>query len=156
MMLVATPEEQRAMRTLRAGACQPHDCGSPHAPPAWLDMDRFRRGRQFFSDHIVQCVFGMHMSLATGLCFPQLVVPMVYTGESSVPWTSVRRYLATFHHVACWHYEVGTCIHIHIHIHIHMHIHIHTHIRIHIHMHITSNCRMCGRKALRRTNPYAR
>ena len=97
------------LRELRAKSDYIHvpgDCGSSmNVPPAWLDHDRFRRGREFFVSHSASMILAMYCSLATGLSIMNLLLPLVHTKRSDTPRRSLLRYVHTFLHVALWHYE---------------------------------------------------
>ncbi|CAL1537729.1 unnamed protein product [Lymnaea stagnalis] len=73
-------------------------------PPDDFDMLKFVRGRRFFQSHIFSCSIAMLWSLLCGMCVPELLQALVFTGESDSPKKAFKRYLKTFYHVASWHY----------------------------------------------------
>lgn len=71
--------------------------------PDWLDMDKFKRGQEFFLRHIVIETLAMHFYLIIGFGLDYIVNALVHSGHSDTPGKSVTRYLDTFLHVFSWH-----------------------------------------------------
>ncbi|XP_041353380.1 uncharacterized protein LOC121371508 [Gigantopelta aegis] len=89
---------------LREAAQEPGENDAAPTVPAWLDMEKFNRGRQFFVDNIFSCITAMLMSLVLGLSIDRFLDPLVFTGKSGEPRKSLRRYISTVRHVIKWHY----------------------------------------------------
>ena len=89
---------------LKRGASIPCEDGpSCDARPPWLDMERFRRGQEFFQRHIVICTFAMHCSLVVGFSLINLLDALVFTNMSDTPSKALPRYLDTLFHIIRWH-----------------------------------------------------
>ena len=85
---------------LQTGANEDGDCGNPmDKKPAWLDMDKFWRGQQFFQKHMCSIATSMHFSLVPGFAVVNLLVPLVFTNNSDTPEKSFKRYAQTFYHL---------------------------------------------------------
>ena len=98
------------LRKLREAACEPGENEAAPPIPAWLDVNKFNRGRQFFLDNMFSCITAMLMSLILGLSIPRFLEPLVFTGKSDEPRKSSRRYLSTAKHVIKWHHgDVWDC-----------------------------------------------
>ncbi len=91
---------------LQDGRDIPGDSGNPtDVMPDWMDMDKFRRGRQFLLDHTSSILLGLHFSLASGLSITTLLTPLVFTGQSSTPQTAADRYSMTGYYLILWYAE---------------------------------------------------
>ena len=91
---------------LKKGSTDNGDCGNdPKTPPDWMDLERFRRGQQFFQRHIAVATFALHCSLTVGFGVSNLVQPLAFTKKSDTAPKALRRYLKTFVHVVLWHTE---------------------------------------------------
>ena len=98
------------LRKLREAACEPGENEAAPPIPAWLDVNKFNRGRQFFLDNMFNCIMAMLMSLILGLSIPRFLEPLVFTGKSDEARKSLRRYLSTLKHVIIWHHgDVWDC-----------------------------------------------
>ena len=96
----------RGLRHLQSGKRLDGDCGSdPLVKPRWLDDEAFRRGQQFFRDHILSFFLAWPIVLVTGMNIVHLLEPLVFTGKSSTPVKAFKRYFSTFIHLARWHFE---------------------------------------------------
>jgi len=91
---------------LKDGIAVRGDSGSdPRTLPDWMDLDRFRRGQQFFQRHIAAVTFALHCSLTVGFGVSNLVQPLAFTKKSDTAPKALGRYLKTFVHVVLWHTE---------------------------------------------------
>ena len=84
-------------------------CGDSHHPagekPPWLTPEIYNPARikQFFDDNMFSIVFAWHVSLVVGFNLPELLEPLVYTGNSSTPKKSLERYANTGKFLMQWH-----------------------------------------------------
>ena len=96
----------RRLKDLKLGARLHGDCGSdPMVKPPWLDAESFRRGQQFFRDHILSFILALPIVLVTGMSIINLLEALVFTGRSGAPVKAFKRYFSTFMHLCKWHYE---------------------------------------------------
>src|SRR6218665_2937729 len=92
------------IESLKKGSTVIGDSGSdPKTPPDWMDLERFKRGQQFFQRHIAAISFSLHCSLIAGFEVTNLVQPLAFTKKSDTAPRALRRYLKTFVHVFLWH-----------------------------------------------------
>ena len=84
-------------------------CGdSGHAAgdrPKWLDPSVYDPDniKRFFNDNMFSIVFAWHVSLVVGFNLPELLEPLVYTGNSSTAKKSLARYMNTGKFLMQWH-----------------------------------------------------
>lgn len=64
------------------------------APP-WFDGEKFEKGRKFSVENFGSILLGWYSSLLIGFAVPSLGEALVFTGISSTPETSRRRYMDT-------------------------------------------------------------
>lgn len=84
----------------------------PFTKPEWLDEDKVRRGQKFASGHIFGLMFATGMSVVLGFAWKSILEPLIYTGNSSTPFTAFKRYLLTITYVKKWYegdmWQAGT------------------------------------------------
>lgn len=92
------------LEDLESGATEACDESSAQDDrPAWLDIEKFKRGQQFFQKHIVVATLAMHCSLVVGFSLVNLLNALVFTQKSNTPGKAMKRYLDTFLHIYKWH-----------------------------------------------------
>lgn len=75
--------------------------------PAWMDIERFKRGRQFFKSHIAAMCLALHCSLTVLFGVSKIDRALTFTRNSDTPTKALRRYVKTFVHIVVWHtYDV--------------------------------------------------
>lgn len=103
---MATQTRVLDLARLKEGSDLEGDCGSdPRIMPEWMDVERFKRGQQFFVRHSAAVVFALHCSLTMGFAIINLLNPLVFTNLSDTPQKSFKRYLKTLLHLYLWHTE---------------------------------------------------
>ena len=69
----------------------------------WLDAKKYSRGQTIFKRHPLNFVLTWHFSLVMGFCVKPLLEALVFTGNSSTPQSSLKRYIKTYLYLAEWH-----------------------------------------------------
>lgn len=72
--------------------------------PEWFNEDRFQRGQQFFRKHLAAHLLALYCSLLSGLGVVNLLVALIFTGQSDTPSKAYARYLRTYFHICWWVY----------------------------------------------------
>ena len=67
----------------------------------WTRKDS--RGQTIFKRHPLNFVLTWHFSLVMGFCVKPLLEALVFTGNSSTPQSSLKRYIKTYLYLAEWH-----------------------------------------------------
>lgn len=70
--------------------------------PVWFDEQRFRGGCQFFKKHMNSVLFSYLMSLVVGFNLDVFLQTLLFTGQSSTPEISSKRYFATLLYILQW------------------------------------------------------
>jgi hypothetical protein len=70
--------------------------------PPWVDVEKCRRGQQFARDNYFVINLAEMLSLYLLFSVPGSLGPLVFTGNSSTPFTSFKRYLSTVNRVRSW------------------------------------------------------
>lgn len=94
------------LESLKTGHCHPGDCGvEAKTLPDWMDVERFKRGQQYFQRHAAAVLLAQHYALTIGFAVINLIQPLTYTRNSDTPPKALLRYLKTFIHVILWQTE---------------------------------------------------
>jgi len=72
------------------------------APPPWFDQDKFERGIAFFRAHMSSVLFSYLLSLIAGFNLDVFLQTLLFTGQSSSPEISGKRYFATLLYILQW------------------------------------------------------
>ncbi|XP_076365824.1 uncharacterized protein LOC143254540 [Tachypleus tridentatus] len=99
----AKAEAMKRMEDLRQGTELHGDNeNSSSLPPSWLDKDRFHQAKEVFQRYFFS-IFFAHLSGLLFLVFiPNMLNPLLYTGNSSNLVRIFRRYVSTMRHVRKW------------------------------------------------------
>lgn len=71
------------------------------APP-WFDQHKFDRGIAFFRKHMTSVLFSYMLSLIAGFNLDVFLQTLLFTGQSSSPEVSGKRYFATLLYILQW------------------------------------------------------
>ncbi|ELU05540.1 hypothetical protein CAPTEDRAFT_228177 [Capitella teleta] len=94
----------KCLLDLKEGETECGDCGyDPSSLPSWMDLEKFKRGQEFFRQHTMSILLALYCSLTTGLSITNLLDPLVFTKKSDTPSKALSRYVYTFLHIATWH-----------------------------------------------------
>jgi len=85
-------------------------CGDPDldsawkqkAAPPWFDQEKFDRGIGFFREHTSSVLFSYLLSLIIGFNLDVFLQTLLFTGQSSTPEISSKRYFATLLYILQW------------------------------------------------------
>lgn len=85
-------------------------CGDPDldsawkqkAAPPWFDQEKFDRGIVFFREHTSSVLFSYLLSLIIGFNLDVFLQTLLFTGQSSTPEISSKRYFATLLYILQW------------------------------------------------------
>ncbi|KAG7204413.1 hypothetical protein KM043_004855 [Ampulex compressa] len=93
----------RGMRNPIMATTLPGDCGrSPSEKPAWLDMEKFRRGQRFAMDNLFGIIFAQLLSLFMIYSFTDDLKPLIFTKQSGTPYLAFNRFLSTVSRIRDW------------------------------------------------------
>jgi len=90
-----------------------HDCEFlfPKSPPAWLDVELYERGIQFYNDNLTGILMSNGESLVSGLCIPSFYKALTFSGETNRKRDALVRYRDTALHVFCKWYTSKPWVH---------------------------------------------
>jgi hypothetical protein len=89
---------------IQKGANFGGDSGNPvNRQPEWMDIEKFKRGQNFFLKHVASFVMALHCSLTVGFAINRLLDALVFNKASDTPKKARRRYFETLVHVILWH-----------------------------------------------------
>jgi len=71
-------------------------------PPPWFDQAKFERGIAFFRAHMSSVLFSYLLSLVAGFNLEVFLQTLLFTGQSSSPEVSGKRYFATLLYILQW------------------------------------------------------
>lgn len=74
------------------------DCSSPASPPpAWVTKTFYdpEKMKTLFERHAFSFCISCHTAITVGFSLPELITPLVFTGESSTPAKCCKRYFNT-------------------------------------------------------------
>jgi len=71
-------------------------------PPPWFDQGKFDRGIAFFRRHMSSVLFSYMLSLIAGFNLDVFLQTLLFTGQSSSPEVSGKRYFATLLYILQW------------------------------------------------------
>jgi len=103
--LPKTLEELSAGKSLPGDADDQADWGQL-TPPPWFDQAKFERGIGFFRAHMSSMLFSYLLSLVAGFNLDVFLQTLLFTGQSSSPEVSGKRYFATLLYILQW-YDVN-------------------------------------------------
>ena len=90
----------KSLSDIKAGSHIDGDTGdSPAKKPAWLDKEEYAKVHAFFEKNIMSLTLAWHLSITMGFSVDALLSALVFTGASSTPQSSLKRYLDTFKHL---------------------------------------------------------
>ncbi|XP_037776666.1 uncharacterized protein LOC119573524 [Penaeus monodon] len=99
-------DECRSSRLLPAllaeARSQPADCGNASSPPSWLLRDKLAIGQAVFQRYFLSIFVSNLVGLLCLLTVETIVRVLAFTGRSSKPSTSYKRYLSTINHLKQW------------------------------------------------------
>jgi len=72
------------------------------SPPPWFDQAKFDRGIAFFRTHMSSVLFSYLLSLIAGFNLDVFLQTLLFTGQSSSPEISGKRYFATLLYILQW------------------------------------------------------
>ncbi|XP_063585865.1 uncharacterized protein LOC134763235 [Penaeus indicus] len=81
---------------------QPADCGNAPSPPPWLHREKFAIGQAVFQRYFLGIFVSNLVGLLCLLTVETIVRVLAFTGRSSMPSTSYKRYLSTINHLRQW------------------------------------------------------
>jgi hypothetical protein len=84
-------------------------CGDSRCPvdskPEWIDLDKFRTGQRIAMKYLFGLVLAEMLSLMMIFSYPNGLQPLIFTGKSTTPFKSFKRYLSTVIRVRSWYSE---------------------------------------------------
>lgn len=82
--------------SLRKGSIVNGDSGNdPKTLPDWMDLERFRRGQQFFQRHVASMFLALHCLLTVGFAVKNLAQALAFTKNSNTASKVYLRYKMT-------------------------------------------------------------
>ncbi|XP_042219977.1 uncharacterized protein LOC121864878 isoform X1 [Homarus americanus] len=87
---------------LGEASSRPADCGSPVKPPLWYDKAKLKRGQSVFHHYFLSVFVSNLVGLLCLLSVHSILKVLTFTGRSSTPVASYKRYLGTLNHVRRW------------------------------------------------------
>ncbi|KDR07972.1 hypothetical protein L798_02399, partial [Zootermopsis nevadensis] len=87
---------------LQDGSVTAADTNNTSELPPWFDLDKFRRGQQYFHTNYFAMFVAKLCGLLTILAIPSILRVLVLTRQSNEPVAAFRRYLVTMIHMLDW------------------------------------------------------
>jgi len=97
----------KSLRSLHEGKSIPGDADDSAewkqiAEPPWFDQEKFERGIAVFRKHTASVLFSYFLSLIAGFNLDVFLQTLLFTGQSSSPEVSGKRYFATLLYILQW------------------------------------------------------
>jgi len=96
-----TVEQLSVGKAIPGDAEDTSDWGQIAAPP-WFDQVKFERGIAFFRAHMSSVLFSYLLSLIAGFNLDVFLQTLLFTGQSSSPDVSGKRFFATLLYILQW------------------------------------------------------
>lgn len=80
----------------------PSQLRAPETPPAWLDKDSCRKGREYYFSSAAACSISSMEALLLGFCIPNFYKPLIVSRKSHMKEDATTRYMETAALVYSW------------------------------------------------------
>lgn len=109
MQVLYSDELEERWRVLeKEGRCAPGVTPNSNPldkPPEWYDPVRFKRAQQIAKRHFLSLQVAHFIGNILLIHLPDVIVPIIATGQSSTPFAVFKRILSTIIHITSWYEE---------------------------------------------------